>query len=52
LFHALTPGHAIELKAHSHGRDTGAEREARDARRGLRAGTFERPSDWRQRTAR
>jgi len=48
----LRAGHAIELKAHSHGRYSGAEREARDARRGLWAGTFERPSEWRQRTMR
>lgn len=45
-------GHAIELKAHSHGRYSAAEREARDARRGIWAGTFERPSEWRQRTTR
>ena len=48
----LRAGHAIELKAHSHGRYSGAEREARDARRGLWAGTFERPSECRQRTMR
>lgn len=43
-------GHAIELKAHSHGRYSAAEREARDAKRGIWAGSFERPSEWRQRT--
>lgn len=48
----LRAGYAIELKAHSHGRYSTAEREARDAKRGLWAGTFERPSEWRQRTAR
>jgi len=45
-------GYAIELKVHSKGRYAAAERSARDARRGVWAGTFERPSDWRQRTAR
>jgi len=45
-------GHAIELPAHSKGRYAAAEREARDARRGIWAGHFERPSEWRQRTAR
>ena len=45
-------GHAIELKAHSKGRYAAAERTARDARRGIWAGEFERPSEWRQRTAR
>lgn len=41
-------GHAVELRQHSRGRYSAAEREARDARRGLWAGTFERPSQWRQ----
>ena len=48
----IRAGYAIELKAHSHGRYSAAEREARDAKRGLWAGTFERPSEWRQRTMR
>lgn len=48
----IRTGYAIELKAHSHGRYSAAEREARDAKRGLWAGSFERPSEWRQRTAR
>ncbi|MGN6460535.1 MAG: thermonuclease family protein [Pseudolabrys sp.] len=48
----LRAGQAIELKAHSHGRYSAAEREARDAKRGIWAGSFERPSEWRQRTAR
>lgn len=48
----IRAGYAIELTAHSHGRYSAAEREAREARRGLWAGTFERPSEWRQRTAR
>jgi endonuclease YncB( thermonuclease family) len=41
-------GHAVELRQHSRGRFSAAEREARDARRGLWAGTFERPGRWRQ----
>ena len=45
-------GRVIELKAHSKGRYTAAERSARDAGRGLWAGTFERPSQWRQRNGR
>ncbi|MBN9050045.1 MAG: thermonuclease family protein [Rhizobiales bacterium] len=48
----IRAGYAIELKAHSHGRYSAAEREARDAKRGIWAGTFERPSEWRQRTMR
>jgi endonuclease YncB( thermonuclease family) len=41
-------GHALELRRFSNGRYTDAEREARNARRGLWAGGFERPSQWRQ----
>jgi endonuclease YncB( thermonuclease family) len=41
-------GHALELSRHSRGRYVAAEREARNARRGLWAGDFERPSQWRQ----
>jgi endonuclease YncB( thermonuclease family) len=41
-------GHALELSRHSRGRYAAAEREARNARRGLWAGDFERPSQWRQ----
>ena len=41
-------GHALELPQHSRGRYSEAEREARTARRGLWAGDFERPSQWRQ----
>ena len=41
-------GHALELRQHSRGRYSDAEREARSARRGLWAGDFERPSQWRQ----
>ncbi len=41
-------GHALELRQHSRGRYTAAEQEARNARRGLWAGDFERPSQWRQ----
>jgi endonuclease YncB( thermonuclease family) len=42
-------GHALELRQHSRGRYAAAEREARDARRGLWAGDFERPAEWRKR---
>lgn len=45
-------GHALELLRHSRGRYKEAEREARSARRGLWAGDFERPSEWRQEHAR
>jgi endonuclease YncB( thermonuclease family) len=45
-------GHALELRQHSRGRYSDAEREARNARRGLWAGDFERPSQWRQEHAR
>ncbi|MGE0563104.1 MAG: thermonuclease family protein [Pseudolabrys sp.] len=45
-------GHAIELKGRSKGRYAAAERDARDNSRGLWAGSFERPSQWRQRTGR
>jgi endonuclease YncB( thermonuclease family) len=45
-------GSAIELRQHSRGRYTSAEREARDARRGLWAGDFERPAEWRRREMR
>ena len=41
-------GHALELRQHSRGRYNSAEREARDARRGLWAGDFERPAEWRR----
>ena len=41
-------GHALDYARHSRGRYAGAEREARDARRGLWAGTFETPATWRQ----
>jgi endonuclease YncB( thermonuclease family) len=41
-------GHALELRNHSRGRYSAAEREARDARRGIWAGSFERPSEWRR----
>ena len=41
-------GHALELRQHSRGRYSAAEREAQTARRGLWAGDFERPSQWRQ----
>ena len=40
-------GHALELRQYTRGRYSDAEREARNARRGLWAGDFEQPSDWR-----
>ncbi|MCC6890249.1 MAG: thermonuclease family protein [Hyphomicrobiales bacterium] len=44
-------GHALDYSRHSRGRYAAAEREARDARRGLWAGWFERPETWRQQNA-
>jgi len=44
----IRSGHALELRRHSRGRYGEAEREARNARRGLWAGDFERPSEWRR----
>jgi endonuclease YncB( thermonuclease family) len=44
-------GHAFDYGAHSRGRYIAAEREAREARRGLWAGTFEHPMAWRRRAA-
>ena len=44
-------GHALDLARHSRGRYAAAEREAREARRGLWAGEFERPAAWRQQNA-
>lgn len=41
-------GFALELRQHSHGRYSDAERAARSARAGLWAGGFDRPSDWRR----
>ena len=40
-------GHALELRQYSRGRYADAENEARNARRGLWAGDFEQPSQWR-----
>ena len=45
-------GHALELPQYSRGRYTAAEREARGARRGLWAGEFTPPAQWRQEEAR
>jgi endonuclease YncB( thermonuclease family) len=45
-------GHALELRQHSRGRYAAAEREARTARRGLWAGSFDQPSEWRREHAR
>jgi len=42
-------GHAIELPQHSRGRYAAAEREAREARRGIWSGAFEAPVAWRRR---
>ena len=44
-------GHALDYPRHSRGRYGAAEREARNARRGMWAGTFERPAAWRQQNA-
>ena len=44
-------GHALDYARHSRGRYAEAEREAREARRGLWAGTFETPATWRQQNA-
>jgi endonuclease YncB( thermonuclease family) len=44
-------GHALDYARHSRGRYAAAEREARAARRGLWAGTFENPATWRQQNA-
>jgi endonuclease YncB( thermonuclease family) len=44
-------GHAIDYTRHSRGRYAAADREARAARRGLWAGTFETPATWRQQNA-
>jgi endonuclease YncB( thermonuclease family) len=41
-------GHALELQRFSRGRYYAAEREARAARRGLWAGSFEEPAVWRR----
>ena len=41
-------GHALELTNFSRGRYGAAEREARQARRGLWAGSFEEPAAWRR----
>jgi endonuclease YncB( thermonuclease family) len=40
-------GHATELPQHSGGRYAQAERAAREAKRGVWAGTFEQPAAWR-----
>ena len=45
-------GHALDYARHSRGRYAAAEREARDARRGLWAGTFQTPATWREQNAR
>jgi endonuclease YncB( thermonuclease family) len=42
-------GHAVELARFSHGAYTEAQRDARAARRGLWAGRFEEPAEWRRR---
>lgn len=44
-------GYAIDYARHSRGRYAAAERDARAARRGLWAGAFETPADWRQQNA-
>jgi endonuclease YncB( thermonuclease family) len=42
-------GHALDYPRHSRRRYSEAEREAREARRGLWAGSFETPAEWRRR---
>jgi endonuclease YncB( thermonuclease family) len=42
-------GHARDYARHSRGRYASAEREAREAKRGLWAGSFEDPAAWRKR---
>jgi endonuclease YncB( thermonuclease family) len=42
-------GNAVELSRYSRGAYTAAEREARAASRGVWAGTFEEPAEWRRR---
>ena len=44
-------GHALDYARHSRGRYAAVEQEARAARRGLWAGTFETPAIWRQQNA-
>ena len=41
-------GFAVELRQHSKGRYAAAQREARDGKRGLWAGSFDQPGDWRR----
>jgi endonuclease YncB( thermonuclease family) len=45
-------GHALDYGRHSGGRYAEAEREARAAKRGVWAGTFEEPEAWRRREMR
>ena len=45
-------GHAVDYARHSGGRYAEAERQARAARRGIWAGTFEEPETWRRREMR
>jgi endonuclease YncB( thermonuclease family) len=44
-------GHAVDYARHSGGRYAAAEQEARAAKRGLWAGTFDEPEVWRRREA-
>jgi endonuclease YncB( thermonuclease family) len=41
-------GHALDYAQHSRGRYAAAQREARDAKRGMWAGSFEDPAAWRR----
>jgi endonuclease YncB( thermonuclease family) len=41
-------GNAIDYRRYSQGRYAAAEREARSAKRGMWAGTFEEPETWRR----
>ena len=48
----MRAGHALELSQYSRGRYAAAEREARAAKRGVWAGTFEMPAEWRRKHVR
>jgi endonuclease YncB( thermonuclease family) len=45
-------GHALDYAQHSRGRYAAAQREARDAKRGIWAGSFEDPAVWRRQNPR
>jgi endonuclease YncB( thermonuclease family) len=45
-------GHALDYAQHSRGRYAAAQRDARDAKRGMWAGSFEDPAVWRRKNPR